>query len=227
LTYFKRRVFPVVDYSNRRTMMVDTQVRPSDVTKFPIIDAMLSVPREVYVPDQLREAAYMGEHIGLGRDRVVLEPRTFAKILEVLDVQPNHTVLDLGCGLGYSTAVLARLADFVAGVEDDEDLANEAQSILSENGVDNAAVMFGDLTDGAAKSGPYDIIVAQGAVEEIPETILDQLREGGRIAAIFAEGSLGVVRVGHKLNGSVNWRFAFNATAPILSGFKKDAAFSL
>jgi protein-L-isoaspartate(D-aspartate) O-methyltransferase len=106
-------------------------------------------------------------------------------------------------------------------------LANEAQSILSENGVDNAAVMFGDLTDGAAKSGPYDIIVAQGAVEEIPETILGQLREGGRIAAIFAEGSLGVVRVGHKLNGSVNWRFAFNATAPILSGFKKDAAFSL
>ncbi|UWQ98618.1 protein-L-isoaspartate O-methyltransferase [Rhodobacteraceae bacterium S2214] len=217
----------MVDYSNRRTMMVDTQVRPSDVTKFPIIDAMLSVPREVYVPDQLREAAYMGEHVVLSADRVVLEPRTFAKMLEVLDVQPDHTVLDLGCGLGYSTAVLARLADFVAGVEDDEDLANEAQSILSENGVDNAAVMAGDLTEGAAKSGPYDIIIAQGAVEEIPATILDQLRDGGRIAAIFAEGSLGVVRVGYKSNGIVSWRFAFNATAPTLSGFKKAAAFSL
>ena len=217
----------MVDYSNRRTMMVDTQVRPSDVTKFPIIDAMLSVPREVYVPDQLREAAYMGEHVVLSADRVVLEPRTFAKMLEVLDVQPDHTVLDLGCGLGYSTAVLARLADFVAGVEDDEDLANEAQSILSENGVDNAAVMAGDLTEGAAKSGPYDIIIAQGAVEEIPATILDQLRDGGRIAAIFAEGSLGVVRVGYKSNGVVSWRFAFNATAPTLSGFKKAAAFSL
>lgn len=217
----------MVDYSNRRTMMVDTQVRPSDVTKFPIIDAMLSVPREVYVPDQLREAAYMGEHVVLSADRVVLEPRTFAKMLEVLDVQPNHTVLDLGCGLGYSTAVLARLADFVAGVEDDEDLANEAQSILSENGVDNAAVMAGDLTEGAAKSGPYDVIIAQGAVEEMPSTILDQLRDGGRIAAIFAEGSLGVVRVGYKSNGVVSWRFAFNATAPTLSGFKKAAAFSL
>ncbi len=217
----------MVDYSNRRTMMVDTQVRPSDVTKFPIIDAMLSVPREVYVPDQLREAAYMGEHVVLSADRVVLEPRTFAKMLEVLDVQPDHTVLDLGCGLGYSTAVLARLADFVAGVEDDEDLANEAQSILSENGVDNAAVMAGDLTEGAAKSGPYDVIIAQGAVEEMPSTILDQLRDGGRIAAIFAEGSLGVVRVGYKSNGVVSWRFAFNATAPTLSGFKKAAAFSL
>lgn len=217
----------MVDYSNRRTMMVDTQVRPSDVTKFPIIDAMLSVPREVYVPDQLREAAYMGEHVELGGDRVILEPRTFAKMLEALDVQPDHTVLDLGCGLGYSTAILARLADFVAGVEDDEDLASEAQSILSENGVDNAAVMAGNLTEGAAKSGPYDIIIAQGAVEEIPSSILDQLREGGRIAAIFAEGSLGVVRVGYKQNDAVSWRFAFNATAPTLSGFKKDAAFSL
>jgi len=198
----------VVDYSTRRTMMVDTQVRPSDVTKFPIIDAMLDVPREIYAPDSLREAAYM-------------------KMLEVLDIQNDHTVLDLGCGLGYSTAVLARLADFVAGVEDDADRATEAQTLLSENGVDNAAVLSGPLAEGAAKSGPYDIIMVQGAVEEIPDTLLDQLREGGRIACIFAEGTLGVVRVGHKMNGAISWRFAFNATAPLLSGFKKAVAFSL
>ena len=217
----------MVDYSTRRTMVVDTQVRPSDVTKFPIIDAMLEVPREVYAPDDLREAAYMGEHLILGADRVVLEPRTFAKMLEVLDVQQDHTVLDLGCGLGYSTAVLARLADFVAGVEDDEDRATEAQALLSENNVDNAAVLSGSLAEGVAKSGPYDIIMVQGAVETVPEVILEQLREGGRIACIFAEGSLGVVRVGHKLNGRVSWRFAFNATAPLLSDFQKEAAFSL
>ena len=217
----------MVDYSTRRTMMVDTQVRPSDVTKFPIIDAMLSVPREVFVPDNLREAAYMGEHLVLGGDRVVLEPRTFAKLLEVLDVQPSHTVLDLGCGLGYSTAILAHLADFVAGVEDDADLAKEAQSLLSENGFDNAAVLSGDLAEGAAKSGPYDIIIAQGAVEVVPAVILEQLREGGRIACIFAEGSLGVVRVGHKMNGKLSWRFAFNATAPVLTSFKKEVTFSL
>lgn len=217
----------MVDYSTRRTMMVDTQVRPSDVTKFPIIDAMLDVPRELYVPDNMREAAYVGEHVHLGGDRVILEPRTFAKMLEVLDIQNDDTVLDLGCGLGYSTAVLARLADFVAGVEDDEDRATEAQSNLSENGVDNAAVLSGPLSEGAAKSGPYDIITVQGAVEELPAALLDQLRDGGRIACIFAEGNLGVVRVGYKLNGSVSWRFAFNATAPLLSGFRKEAAFSL
>ena len=217
----------MVDYNTRRTMMVDTQVRPSDVTKFPIIDAMLEVPREVYAPDDLREAAYMGEHLILGGDRVVLEPRTFAKMLEVLDIQQDHTVLDLGCGLGYSTAVLARLADFVAGVEDDEDRATEAQALLSENNVDNAAVLSGSLAEGAVKSGPYDIIMIQGAVEDVPEVVLEQLREGGRIACIFAEGALGVVRVGHKLNGHVSWRFAFNATAPLLSDFQKEAAFSL
>ncbi len=217
----------MVDYSTRRTMMVDTQVRPSDVTKFPIIEAMLSVPREMYVPDNMREAAYMGEHVTLGADRVVLDPRTFAKMIDVLDIQPSHSVLDLGCGLGYSTAVLARLADFVAGVEDDEDLANEAQTNLSENGVDNAAVLAGALTEGAAKSGPYDIIITEGAVEELPAAILDQLREGGRIGCIFVDGTSGVVRIGHKLNGEMSWRFAFNATAPTLAGFKKEAAFTL
>lgn len=217
----------MVDYSARRLMMVDTQVRPSDVTKFPIIDAMLEVPREVYVPDALGEAAYMGENLDLGGGRVVLEPRTLAKMLEVLDVQPSHVVLDLGCGLGYTTAVLAMLADFVVGVEDDADLARDAQTNLSEQGVHNAAVMENPLADGSAKSGPYDIIITQGAVEQIPAAICDQLREGGRIACIFAENNLGVVRVGHKLNGDINWRFAFNASAPTLKGFEKAQNFAL
>lgn len=208
-------------------MMVDTQVRPSDVTKFPIIDAMLSVPRQAFVPDNLREAAYVGENLHIGGGRVMLEPRTLAKMLEVLDVQPSHVALDIACGLGYSTAVLAQLCDFVVAVEDDELRAEEAQSILSERGIDNAAVMAGDLTAGSEKSGPYDIIMVQGAVEEMPEAVIDQLREGGRIACLFAEGSLGVVRVGHKIDGRVNWRFAFNANAPILDGFKKYAVFAL
>jgi len=217
----------VVDYSARRLMMVDTQVRPSDVTKFPIIDAMLDVPRELYVPDALREAAYMGENLDLGAGRVALEPRTLAKMLEALDVQPQHVVLDLGCGLGYATAVLAQLADFVVGVEDDADLAKEAQTILSEQGVHNAAVMENALAEGSAKSGPYDIIITQGAVEDVPASITDQLREGGKIACIFAESNLGVVRVGHKIDGDINWRFAFNASAPVLKGFEKVQNFAL
>ena len=217
----------MTDYTSRRTMMVDTQVRPSDVTKFPIIDAMLAIPREAYVPDNKREAAYVGENLVIDANRVMLEPRTLAKMLEVLDVQPSHVALDVACGLGYSTAILSKLCEFVVAVEDDAALAQEAQSILSENGIDNAAVMTGVLAEGSPKSGPYDVIIVQGGVEHVPATLLDQLREGGRIACVFLEGTLGVVRVGHKIDGAVNWRFAFNASAPVLDGFKKRAVFAL
>lgn len=206
--------------------MVDTQVRPSDVTKFPIIDALLHVPREEYVPDSQREAAYIGENIDIGDGRVVLEPRTLAKMLDAVDIQPSDVVLDLGCGLGYSTAVLAHLADFVVAVEDDAARAEDAQRNLSANGVDNAAVFEGPLSEGAAKNGPYDAIVLQGAVEQVPATLLDQIKENGRIIAIFAEGQLGEVRIGRKIDGVVNWRMSFNASAPVLAGFAKETAFS-
>lgn len=216
----------MTDYSARRTMMVDTQVRPSDVTKFPIIDAMLSTPRENYVPAGLREAAYIGENLDIG-GRVMLDPRTLAKMLDALMIDTSDVVLDVGCGLGYSTALLARMAQFVAAIEEDEDRANEAQQILSEDGIDNAAVMSGPMSAGVPKSGPYDIILIQGAVETVPDALLEQLRDGGRIAAIFAEGALGTVRVGHKIEGQVSWRYAFNASAPLLPGFEKTSSFAL
>ncbi len=217
----------MTDYTARRTMMVDTQVRPSDVTKFPIIDAMLSVPREAFVPDRLREAAYIGENLDIGSGRMMLEPRTLAKMLDALDIQPDQVGLDIGCGLGYSTAVLAHLCEFVVAVEDDAGRAEEAQSLLSEHGVDNAAVMAGPLAEGSAKSGPYDIIIVQGGVAEVPAPLLAQLRDGGRIACVFAENALGVVRIGHKIDGVVNWRFSFNASAPVLPGFEKQDVFAL
>jgi protein-L-isoaspartate(D-aspartate) O-methyltransferase len=215
------------EFSTRRVMMVDTQVRPSDVTKFPIIEAMLSVPREVYLPASKREAAYVGENVEIAPGRVVLEARTLAKMLDALDVQPTEMVLDLGCGLGYSTAVIARLADAVIAVEEDDTLASEAQRTLSAEGVDNAAVIVGPLALGDAKHGPYDVITIQGAVEMVPEGVLAQLKEGGRIGAVFMEGALGVARVGYKIDGVVTWRFLFNAAAPVLPGFAAKRGFTL
>lgn len=217
----------MTDFAARRTMMVDTQVRPSDVTKYPIIEAMLSIPREAFVPADKREAAYVGEHVALGGGRVVIDPRTLAKMLDALDVQPTETVLDLGCGLGYSTAVIARMAEAVVAVEEDEAMAAEAQRILSSHGADNAAVVTGKLAQGAAKSGPYDVIVLQGAIEQLPEAIAAQLKEGGRVAALFMEGNLGVLRVGYKIDGRITWRQAFNASAPVLPGFAAHRAFVL
>ncbi|OYX41523.1 MAG: protein-L-isoaspartate O-methyltransferase [Rhodobacterales bacterium 32-67-9] len=217
----------MTDFSTRRTMMVDTQVRPSDVTKFPIIDAMLSVPREAFVPAGQREAAYVGRNLDLGGGRVMLEARTLAKMLDALDIQPTDLVLDIGCGLGYSTAVIARMAEAVVAVEENAEMAGQAQARLSSDGADNAAVIEGALALGAAKHGPYDAIVVEGAAEEVPGAILAQLKEGGRIACLFMEGALGLCRIGHKIDGAVSWRFAFNASAPVLPGFETRRVFAL
>ncbi|MEO1155344.1 MAG: protein-L-isoaspartate O-methyltransferase [Pseudomonadota bacterium] len=213
------------DYAARRTMMVDTQVRPSDVTKFPIIDTMLTVPRELFVPTGQREAAYMGENIEIGPGRVVLEPRTLAKMLDALDLQPTELVLDIASGYGYSAAAVSRLAEAVVAVEEDADFASEAENALSDVGADNVVMIIGPLAEGAAKHGPYDAILIQGGVEEVPPGILAQLKEGGRIAAVFMEGALGVCRIGYMVDGAVSWRFAFNAGAPVLPGFTKAPAF--
>jgi protein-L-isoaspartate(D-aspartate) O-methyltransferase len=216
----------MTDFSKRRTMMVDTQVRPSDVTKFPIIDAMLSLAREDFVPAAQREAAYVGENLDLGQGRVLLEPRTLAKMLDVLAIGGDELVLDLGCELGYSTAVIARMAQAVVAVETDDDMARDAQDALVAAGADNAVVHHGPLTEGAAQHGPYDVIVVQGGVAEVPAAVTDQLKEGGRIAAIFMSGPLGEARIGYKRAGQISWRLAFNATAPYLPGFAPEMSFT-
>ncbi|GAA4222771.1 protein-L-isoaspartate O-methyltransferase [Sagittula sp. NFXS13] len=214
------------DFATRRRMMVDTQVRPSDVTEFPIIDAMLTVPREAFVPRDKIEAAYVSEHVDLGHGRVLLDPRLFAKMLDALNLSNSDLVLDLGTGFGYSSAVIARIAEAVVAVDDDETRIDEAQSLLSEHHADNVALHHGALTDGAAEHGPYDAIIIEGAVEQLPTALISQLKEGGRMVVIFMDGMLGTVRVGHKIDGDMNWRFAFNGTAPLLAGFEKAEEFA-
>lgn len=208
-------------------MMVDTQIRPSDVTKYPIIEAMLAVPREKFVPAAQREAAYADQNVRLGGGRVLLEPRTLAKMLDAVDLQNDELVLDVACGFGYSTAVAARIAQMVIGVEEDEAMAADAQELLSETGADNAIVHTGPLAEGAAEHGAYDVILVQGGAEELPAALLDQLKDGGRIAALMVAGNLGEVKIGYKTGGRISWRFEFNASAPLLPGFAAAREFAL
>ncbi len=217
----------MTDFAARRVMMVDTQVRPSDVTKFPIIDAMLNVPREVFVPDAQREAAYADEILPLGEGRVMLDPRTLAKMLDVLNIGNDELVLDVAGGLGYGAAVVARMAQAVIMVEEDENMAGEAQGLLSDVGADNAVVHTGALPAGAAEHGPYDVILIEGGVENIPENLEAQLKDGGRIGCIKMQGALGEVLIGHKSGDLISWRLAFNAAAPVLPGFAAERAFAL
>lgn len=216
----------MTDFAARRVMMVDTQVRPSDVTKFPIIAAMLAVPREAFVPAHLREAAYVGDHVDLGAGRVVLDARVLAKLLDAVDILPSEMVLDIGCGLGYSSAVISRLADAVIAVEQ-EDMATEAQARLLAQAVDNVAVIAGPLAAGCAKHGPYDVVILQGGVECVPPEILAQIKDGGRIAAVFMDAALGIAKIGYKSGEEVSWRQVFNASLPVLPGFATKKAFAL
>ncbi|WP_179379758.1 protein-L-isoaspartate O-methyltransferase family protein [Jannaschia marina] len=210
-----------------RTIMVDTQVRPSDVTKFPIIAAMLDVPREAFVPAAAASVAYMDAPVTLAPGREMMDARTLAKLLDALDIQREDQVLVIGGGLGYSTAVLAHMADSVVMVEEDAELARDAEANLAQTGIDTVAVLESALAEGAAKAAPFDVIVVEGAVEKLPDALLEQLGEGGRIAAIFADGANGEVRVGQRVEGRLGWRFAFNATGPVLPGFAKAEGFVL
>lgn len=215
------------DFSTLRTMMVDTQVRPSDVTKFPIIEAMLSVPREAYVPAAKQAVAYVGECVDLGQGRVLVEARTLAKMLDALTILPTDKVLDIGGGLGYSAAVVARMASSVIAVEDDSARVDAANAAFADQGIANAKAIVGELNAGAASAAPFDVIIVNGGVHDVPEPLLAQLAEGGRIAAVFMQGALGTVKIGHKVDGRVAWRFGFNAAAPVLPGFARAEVFAL
>lgn len=217
----------MTNFAERRRMMVDTQIRPSDVTKYPIIDAMLSVPREAFVPDGQAEEAYAGKNVQIAPGRVMLEPRTLAKMLDVLDIHDDELVLDIGSGLGYSAAVMASMAQAVVALEEDDTLSEDAQAALTAVGADNVAVETGPLSAGAADMGPYDVIIMQGGVETIPDDLLAQLKDGGRIMCLFMEGALGAARLGTKRRGQISWRFEFNAGAPVLPGFAAEQAFAL
>jgi len=158
---------------------------------------------------------------------VVLDARLLAKMLDGLDVQGDELVLDIGCTYGYSSAVIARMAQAVIAVEQDEAMAEEAQSVLSEIGADNVVIHSGALAEGAAEHGPYDVVLIQGGVGDLNPGLIDQVKEGGRIACLFMDGPLGAVRIGYKTNGVMSWRFGFNASAPVLPGFEKTLAFAL
>lgn len=209
------------DFATRRTLMVDNQIRPSEVTSFPIIEAMLHVPRENFVPPDRIEAAYLGENLHLAPGRVILDPRTLGKLLEALDVRPGERVLDLGTGFGYAAALLARMGAEVTALEDDPDRAARAEALLEGA----ARVIRGPLTEGAPSQAPFDAILVEGAIEVLPQAIESQLAEDGRIAALFLEDGVGAARLGRKEAGRLHWRHVFNAGAPVLPGFERPHVF--
>ena len=222
----------MVDVALQRKNMVESQVRPSDITDRQILNAMSDVPREAFLPTALKPIAYIDEALILAKAesgspaRGMMAPRSFAKLLQYAAISRGDVVLDVGAMTGYSAAVIARLAQTVVVLEENPAMADAAAKTLEQLGVDNAAVVVGDLAVGYPSEGPYDVIVVEGAVEEITAGLLDQLKEGGRLVAIEAGlPSVGVVWT--RFGRNFDRRVAFEATAPAVPGFEKKKEFVL
>jgi protein-L-isoaspartate(D-aspartate) O-methyltransferase len=223
----------MTDISTQRLNMVESQVRPSDVTDRRLIRAMGQVPRELYVPDKLQPVAYMDTPVPLTMDaggrplRQLLAPRTFAKLVQAADIPLNGVVLDGGCGMGYSTAVLAHVARRVIGLEPDAALAGHARAALQTAGVTNALIVTAAIASGHPPESPFDAIILNGAVADVPRSLLEQLKDGGRLVAILGGTAAGKAVVWTRSGPTYDSREVFDATAALLPGFARTAQFAL
>ena len=215
----------MIDPVVRRRTMVEGQIRPNRVTDDRIADALLQVPRERFVPRNLRGVAYMDEEVPIGSGRYLLEPRVLARMLQDAAIVATDAVLDVGCATGYSTAVLARLAAAVVAVEQDEALADRAEALLTELEIDNAAVVRGPLADGYAAQAPYDVIFVGGATQRPLPMLHEQLAEGGRLLLIERAGRVGQAVIYRRSGDAVGRRVLFDAQVPVLPGFEAHAGF--
>ena len=226
----------MVDFDQQRLTMVESQLRPNEVTDRRLLAAMRTLPRERFVPERLSLLAYMDESVEVfpaidgAPARFLLPPMVLARLVQLAAVEPKDHVLDIGCATGCSTAGLACLGRRVVGLEPEPELAETARRMLRELAIENATIVEGALAAGTPEDGPYDVILLNGSIEEIPASVLGQLREGARLAAILASGA-NSARPGKaflfvKIDGEASGLPHFDAGARALPGFSRAPAFA-
>jgi protein-L-isoaspartate(D-aspartate) O-methyltransferase len=221
----------MIDFEQLRRGMVDSQVRPNDVTEPRLIEAMLELPRERFVPEARRSLAYLDDDLevreaaGAKPARYLLEPMVLAKLIQALEVTPESHVLDVGTATGYSAAVLGRIAGEVTALEEEDALSASARKTLAELRITNVTVVPGKLPAGWPVKAPYDVILLNGSVEIVPDAILSQLKEGGRLGAVVRTGVLSRAILHVKSAGVISRRPLFTAAAPALPGFDAPRGF--
>jgi len=215
---------------NTRTNMLNSQILTGHVLEPRLLGALMNVAREAFVPESLQGTAYVDEEIPLGKNRFLMEPLVFARLLSHAQIQAHETVLDVSVGTGYSSAVLSTLAQKVIAVEEDATLAQKAKSLLAP--YSNVAVVQASVAGGVSKESPYDVIIIEGAIEILPQTLTDQLREGGRLLTVehdadskIAAAGLGKLVEYKKVRGTLYKTILRDASVAVLPAFKKSPAF--
>jgi protein-L-isoaspartate(D-aspartate) O-methyltransferase len=217
----------MTDFAHARRTMVDCQIRTNDVTESRVVDAFLAVPRENFVPAAKQVLAYLDADVAVGSPgsrRYLMQPMFLAKLVQAAGVKSTEVVLHVGAATGYSAAILSLLAGKVVALESDEGLAGSAKAALTE--YPNASVSVGALENGAAASGPYDVILLEGAVDEVPPALFNSLKEGGRLLAVVGQGRSGRATIFVRAGNDFAGRIVFDASLQALPGFAKAAAFT-
>jgi len=216
-------------FSTARQKMVDGQVRTSDVTDSRILDAMLALPREAFVPDDKRALAYLDLDLDVAAPgatkRFLVKPVLTAKLLQAAELKDTDNVLVVGAATGYAAALAARLAGKVTATESDPALCAKGQEIVSGLGAGNVSFATADAVAGAPAGAPYDVILLNGASEVMPATLCGQLREGGRLLGVFATGRPSRAMMVTRSHGDFGHRILFDAAAPVLPGLERVPAF--
>jgi protein-L-isoaspartate(D-aspartate) O-methyltransferase len=216
----------MTDFAEQRLNMVESQVRPSDVTDRRIIRAMAAIPRELFVPASRKAVAYMDESVPLSSSRALLSPRVLAKLVQLADIADGATVLDVGAATGYTAAILARLAKRVVALEVDDGLRAAAAVALQAVHAATVSLVAGPLPGGSPVQGPYDAIILEGSVAGVPRALLDQLKDGGRLVAIL-DAAVSKATVWTRSGTAFDTRDAFDAAGAILPGFERRVVFAL
>lgn len=215
-----------MEFALARRNMVESQLRTNKVTEPALLDALHTVPRERFVPTAKRPQAYLDEHVQIAADRWLLPPMPIARMIQEVWPQASDNALVIGAGMGYSAALLGRVCQSVFAVESDSELVEEMGKALTELAVDNVVAIEAPLVEGYAKEGPYDVILIAGGVDQVPDTLLNQLGEGGRLVAIVGDSDgIGRATLFGKRNGVVSPRVLFDANVKQLPGFQKAPAF--
>jgi protein-L-isoaspartate(D-aspartate) O-methyltransferase len=215
------------DFAAYRQNMIESQIRPNQVTNGAVLAVFAEIPREAFVPDRLKPVAYIDESVPLGGDRYLVEPRVAARLVQALAVEPTDKALLVGAASGYMAAILSRLAAEVTALEIDGKLAAEASANVRSLGLRNVTVVQDDLRLGYAGNAPYEVILCDGAVTVVPPALADQLAEGGRLATVTtrADGTAGHGILSLKTHGSLSHRILFDAVTPLLPGCAPEPAF--